>query len=77
MQMRKLYRDERSIMYDNYLKGYTYTLISISGRPDRETRMEGGKEKIPQDEQTVEIYRYINIYSTKVGLPTDAGKHVL
>lgn len=38
MQMRKLYRDEQGIMYDNYLKGYTYTLISISGRPDRDRR---------------------------------------
>lgn len=39
-------------MYDNYLKGYTYTLISISWRPDRDGRIEG--KDIPQDEQTVE-----------------------
>lgn len=67
MQMKKLYRDEQSIMYDNYLKRYTYILISISGRPDRDRRMEGGEEEIPQDEQTgLKI-------SHPVGLPADRG----
>lgn len=36
MHMSELYWDEHSLIYGNYLTGYTYTPISISGRPDRD-----------------------------------------